>query len=130
MRIASLLAFGMALSACSSTAMESAPQPAPLPSSSVVVTGPKKGPRKLDGVPPGHYPPPGECRLWYEGRPPGHQPQPAPCSSLIGAVPTGAFVLYNDAAWDSEYDWRKHERWDAGSVPEIILRLMPDPSEQ
>lgn len=130
MRIASLLALGMVLSACSSAVVRSAPPPAHLPSSSVVVTGSKEGPRKLKGVPPGHYPPPGECRLWYDGRPPGHQPAPAPCRALIGNVPPGAFVLYNDAAWDSEYDWRGHERSNAGSVPDVILRLMPDPHER
>ncbi len=129
MRIASLLAAGMVLSACSSATVKSAPRPEPLPSSAVVATGPKQGPRKLEGVPPGHYPPPGECRLWHNGRPPGHQPPPAPCGSLIGHVPAGAFVLYNDAAWDSKYDWRGHERADRGSVPAIILRLMPDPGD-
>ena len=82
-----------------------------------------KGPKKLKGVPPGHYPPPGSCRLWYEGRPPGHQPKPVPCESLIGRVPPGAFLLYNGAAWDGEYDWRGHERLHAGSVPSVILKV-------
>jgi hypothetical protein len=30
-------------------------------------------------IPPGHYPPPGECRVWIPGRPPGHQPPPVKC---------------------------------------------------
>lgn len=30
-------------------------------------------------IPPGHYPPPGECRLWLPDRPPGHQPPPMRC---------------------------------------------------
>ena len=30
-------------------------------------------------IPPGHLPPPGECRYWYPGVPPGHQPPPFPC---------------------------------------------------
>ncbi|RTQ46518.1 hypothetical protein EJV47_21435 [Hymenobacter gummosus] len=34
------------------------------------------GPRRLEGVPRGHYPPPGECRIWYPNRPPGQQPPP------------------------------------------------------
>jgi hypothetical protein len=45
-------------------------------------------------VPPGHYPPPGQCRLWYPGRPPGHQPQPASCRSLERSAPAGSWVLY------------------------------------
>jgi len=36
----------------------------------------RRGPR---GVPPGHLPPPGSCRVWYEGVPPGHQPPPTDC---------------------------------------------------
>ena len=40
-------------------------------------------------IPPGHYPPPGECRLWYPDRPPGHQPPPGKCSP----VPRGAWVI-------------------------------------
>jgi hypothetical protein len=84
--------------------------------------GQAAGPRSLR-VPPGHYPPPGQCRLWFEGRPPGQQPAPQSCASLRGRVPSGAFVLYNDRAWDSRYDWRDHERRNRGSVPQIILRL-------
>ena len=31
------------------------------------------------GIPPGHLPPPGECRVWYPGVPPGQQPPPFKC---------------------------------------------------
>jgi len=34
---------------------------------------------EAQGIPPGFLPPPGECRVWYEGRPPGHQPSPTNC---------------------------------------------------
>lgn len=30
-------------------------------------------------IPPGHLPPPGECRVWYPERPAGHQPPPYRC---------------------------------------------------
>lgn len=40
-------------------------------------------------IPPGHYPAPGECRIWYPDRPPGHQPPPGKCSP----VPAGAWVI-------------------------------------
>lgn len=76
------------------------------------------------GVPKGHYPPPGECRIWYPGEPPGQQPPPARCDRLVGRVPFGAFVLYNGKEWDSRYDWREHERRNRGSVPGVILDLM------
>ena len=40
-------------------------------------------------IPPGHYPPPGGCRIWYPDRPPGLQPPPGRCSP----VPAGAWVI-------------------------------------
>jgi hypothetical protein len=43
-------------------------------------------------IPPGHYPAPGECRIWYPGRPPGHQPPPVRCERL-GRIPAGAWVI-------------------------------------
>jgi hypothetical protein len=75
-------------------------------------------------IPPGHYPPPGECRIWYPSSPPGHQPPPGRCERLVGRVPFGAFLLYNDRAWDTEYDWRREESRRPGSVPVIVLKIM------
>lgn len=43
---------------------------------------------RLD-IPPGHLPPPGECRAWFPDRPPGHQPPPGSC----GRVPPGAWLI-------------------------------------
>ena len=67
--------------------------------------------------------PPGECRVWYAGHPPGQQPPPAKCGRLVGRVPYGAFILYNDKEWDTRYDWRGLERRHRGSVPPVILDL-------
>jgi hypothetical protein len=44
-------------------------------------------------IPPGHMPPPGECRIWFPGTPPGHQPPPGPCSELEHQVPAGAILI-------------------------------------
>ena len=52
------------------------------------VTRPEGGP-----VPPGHMPPPGECRIWHPDRPPGHQPPPGSCARLIHQVPPGAILV-------------------------------------
>ena len=46
------------------------------------------------GIPPGHLPPPGECRVWFPGRPPGHQPPPGPCHRLEAEAPLGAWLIY------------------------------------
>ncbi len=123
MRLAAAFVSSLWLVACSASSVDPAPSSVPLPSSAVVVDDDVKGPKKLKGVPPGHYPPPGQCRLWHEGRPPGHQPRPQSCESLVGRVPEGAFVLYNDDAWDADYDWRGHAARHAGSVPTAILRV-------
>lgn len=58
------------------------------------------------GIPPGHLPPPGECRIWLPGRPPGHQPPPGNCSRLKRELPAGAWLVYRP-----EHD-RKHVRVD------------------
>ena len=48
------------------------------------------------GIPPGHLPPPGECRVWYDGRPPGRQPAPTSCreAERIAARSRTAHVIY------------------------------------
>lgn len=52
----------------------------------------KHGHEKLH-IPPGHYPPPGECRIWFPGRPPGHQPPAMKCDRARREAPAGAWVL-------------------------------------
>lgn len=38
-----------------------------------------RGGRGGRGVPPGHIPPAGQCRVWFDDRPPGHQPRATSC---------------------------------------------------
>lgn len=45
-------------------------------------------------IPPGHLPPPGECRIWFPDRPPGQQPPPGPCGALQDRVPPGAVLVW------------------------------------
>jgi len=42
------------------------------------------------GIPPGHRPPPGSCRVWFPGLPPGQQPPPGSCYAY---VPAGAVLV-------------------------------------
>jgi hypothetical protein len=77
-------------------------------------------PRRVH-VPPGHYPPPGYCKIWHPGRPPGHQAKPFPCQPV--AIPAGAFILYNGVAWDGDYDWRAHAKRQPGAVPPVIVEM-------
>jgi hypothetical protein len=44
-------------------------------------------------IPPGHLPPPGECRIWYPDMPPGQQAPPGDCASLSRRVPPGAWLI-------------------------------------
>lgn len=45
-------------------------------------------------IPPGHYPPRGQCRIWVPNRPPGLQSPPGNCSDLERRVPPGAYLVY------------------------------------
>lgn len=69
----------------------------------------------------GGVPPPGTCRVWYEGRSPSRQPGPVSCRDAvrIAARDPYARVIYGtgrgDGRWDSRYpsqgypssDWRR-----------------------
>lgn len=44
-------------------------------------------------IPPGHMPPPGQCRIWYHGKPAEQQPAPGKCKKLHKKVPRGATLI-------------------------------------
>lgn len=46
-------------------------------------------------VPRGHYPPPGQCRLWQPGVPPGHQPSPVPCDQIGEEIGDAILVTHD-----------------------------------
>jgi hypothetical protein len=45
------------------------------------------------GIPPGHLPPPGMCRVWMPDEPPGHQPKPRSCSNIERTAPVGSYIV-------------------------------------
>jgi hypothetical protein len=58
---------------------------------------------RAQGVPPGQLPPPGQCRVWYEGRPPGQQPRATNCNNAeaIASRDRNARVIYGDDVYDA-----------------------------
>lgn len=68
----------------------------------VVVPSPRRGGAlevvRPDGtmfrIPPGHFPPPGECRVWDPDLPPGQQGPPGSCDELERRVPAGHYLVY------------------------------------
>lgn len=73
-------------------------------------------------VPPGQYPPQGQCRVWIHNRPPGQQARPSPCDGL-GEIPPGAFILFGGEAWDFDFDWIREAAERPGAVPAQIVAL-------
>ena len=57
-----------------------------------------KGKNKQKAVPPGHVPPAGLCRVWYDGVPPGRQPAPTDCNEAerIASRNSNARVVYGN----------------------------------
>lgn len=51
---------------------------------------------RAQGIPPGHLPPPGACRVWYENVPPGRQPPPMRCDDAerVASRSRNARVIY------------------------------------
>src|SRR5688572_27689 len=67
-------------------------------------------------IPPGHLPPPGECRVWHDGRPPGQQPVPTDCATARWqAERTGGRVIYGEdrgRPWRDDDRDRRDDDWD------------------
>ncbi|WP_207515797.1 hypothetical protein [Longitalea luteola] len=51
------------------------------------------------GIPYGHLPPPGECKIWIPGLPPGQQGPPQSCESAMFHAPLGAWVIARANNW-------------------------------
>jgi hypothetical protein len=67
------------------------------------------------GIPPGHLPPPGQCRIWRPGVPPGHQAPPGNCAILARGVPVSGWLVYRPSRNKKEvevsvYDTRTPNR--------------------
>lgn len=59
--------------------------------------------RNVDGVPPGHRPPAGMCRVWIDGVPPGRQSAPTDCGTARARAATnGGRVIYGSSRRNRE----------------------------
>lgn len=82
------------LAACTRTTRTVIVAPSPPPPPEARGAGPSTA--ATLGVPPGHLPKPGECRVWIPGMPPGQQPRPKSrsCDGIAAAAPAGSWILY------------------------------------
>ena len=69
--------------------------------------------RGAQGIPQGQLPPPGMCRVWYDGVAPGRQPRPTSCNEAerIASRDRNARVIYGD---DRYYDPYGNDRYENG----------------
>lgn len=88
--------FGCLTTLVSASACAPVIRSAPAPAARVIVVSDDEDRSRLR-VPPGHYPPVGQCRVWFPGRPPGHQPKPAACSRVERVAPAGSWILFRPA---------------------------------
>jgi hypothetical protein len=77
----------LAATACSSITSTQPAHPEPVAS---------RGPSTAAtlGIPPGHLPAPGQCRVWLPGTPPGHQPRARSCANIERTAPAGSWIVY------------------------------------
>lgn len=68
-----------------------------------------RGPQR---VPPGHLPPAGMCRVWYDGVPPGRQPAATSCRDAERRAGRNARVIYGDARNDRNDRYDRYDRYD------------------
>jgi hypothetical protein len=115
MRSASLVGPALALlaaTACSSFSSSRPAQPEP-----AVRRGPSTA--ATLGIPPGHLPPPGYCRVWMPGEPPGHQPKARSCEGIDRTAPAGSWIVYRPLK-DRKV---VHVREVDGRRPGVVVRL-------
>lgn len=79
-------------------------------------------------VPPGHLPPAGLCRVWYDGVPPGRQPAPTSCNEAerIASRDRGARVLYGGGSNRNDRPVYRDDGWYPGDIRPGDNRRRPD----
>lgn len=99
MRLPSLALLVLA-AACSKSTTAARPVP-PQPMPQAEVRGESRGNSgslQVLGIPPGHLPRAGLCRVWVPGRAPGRQARAGRCRTVIGLAPAGSWIVYRPYA--------------------------------
>jgi hypothetical protein len=91
-----ILPLAALVAACATnTHVATTPMPDRSEAATPIRTVPATGSSALTlGIPPGHLPPPGRCRLWLPDTPPGHQPASRPCKGIDVRAPVGSMIVY------------------------------------
>ncbi len=129
-RIASLGLACLVSGACTvvvNPAPQQEPEPESEPTPRVVRPEPEPPPRETPvrrtmpalGIPPGHLPDAGYCRVWIEGRPPGQQARSRSCQGILAYAREGSWVLYRPERYQREVRVRHvHD-----TKPGVIVRV-------
>jgi hypothetical protein len=122
---ASVLASLLVAGACTHTTRTILLEPPPAPSPEVRGVESNRAPSTAArlGVPPGHLPNPGECRVWIPGTPPGHQPKPKsrPCAGIATVAPAGSWIIYRPTEDKKVVHVREVDSRRAGTVVRIRI---------
>lgn len=75
--------------------------------------------RRRVGVPTGHLPPPGLCRVWRAGHPAGRQAPPVDCdrAHAIAARDPRKSVLHSDGRLRRSYSFGQYETVEPDNIP-------------
>jgi hypothetical protein len=118
-----LVAATSILAACSGTTVLVRNDPAPKEDTKEDRKTEKEGPSTAAtlGIPPGHLPPPGQCRVWIPGDPPGHQAPAGSCSELASQVPLNGWLVYRPSKSKKEVKVSVYDEKKPGVI--VVIRF-------
>ena len=106
----------LAAAGCSSSISTTSNTPAPAPAHA-------RGPSTASTlkIPPGHLPPPGQCRVWVQGLPPGKQPRARGCSGIEDSAPPSSWVVYRPGQDKKVVHVREMDAHRVGIVARVTI---------
>jgi len=114
-----LIAVTSILAACSGTTVILTGDPEPKEDRKNEKEGPSTA--ATLGIPPGHLPPPGRCRVWIPGDPPGHQAPSGSCSELASQVPPSGWLIYRPSKSKKEVKVSVYDQKKPGVI--VVIRF-------